>query len=345
MFEKLFLFNLVLAFCCVDTVQSKSFPHSSHRFLQSDDENWFCSLRGWNFGEWSDDGHIFYPYYRSSITSGNISSGDSKSSNDISKSSNYEQNNLLLRKEPDSYIIYNTESLRSCLRNKVLVLLGPSYMRDIWHSVVDLLHGVLTEDLLAYSQRNPPEKNVTVLGPGFENINFVHIHGWSDQKSWNHDVLRAIKMASNNTMLADNLIWDIRDESKETEESVNSAYFLRLAEFLYLCKKYNVHLVWMSQMVGTHIETSTGIPVRFLHQQGDHRIIKYLNLTIQYLNIYDFPFLDVFHMTRNCVSDKNVIKRWGSNNQGCVSSGHSHWYTARMKFQVFANYFCRDCIK
>ena len=317
----LLFISFVVALCGVYMVQSK---------LEDATNNpWYCSLNGWNFGEWSDDGHIFYPYYRSII--------------------NTDNSNTSLRKEPDSYIIYNTESLRSCLRNKTLVLFGPSYMRDVWHSLVDLLHGFATEDLESYRHYAPvPEKNITLLGPGFERVEYVGTHGF--RLSW-PSCLYAIERASNNVLLADNLIWDIKDDSEEKVDEVKSDYFLKLAEFLYLCKKNNVHLVWMSQMsAGVHVSkkgvaTSTGIPDQFLHQQSEDRIMNYLNLTIKYLHIYNFPFLDVYHMTRNCVSDEKIIKRLNDPVQGCVVHGHSHWYTARMKFQVFANYFCRDCIK
>ena len=86
-----------------------------------------------------------------------------------------------------SYHIFNTTTFRDCVGGKRIAFhLGPSYMRDLHRTAVDLLHGVNTEDVITYpnsTTRNPvPDLNSSITGPGFDNIRYFGLFGFT--QSW-----------------------------------------------------------------------------------------------------------------------------------------------------------------
>jgi hypothetical protein len=182
-------------------------------------------------------------------------------------------------------------------------------MRDLFRTAVDLLHGVNTEDVAKYPDYRVPTLNSLILGPGYDEIRFFRLNGFA--RDWNV-ILPAMNLSQNGVMLADNLHWDVQKSLPEhgnwTLSEVRGWYFEKLKVFLDLCKENNVTLIWMSQMSMLHKKYETTVPsyYRPIHAQ----IMSYLNETILLLRQYNIPFIDVYHMTRNCVTDEVVKQRW-----------------------------------
>lgn len=208
-----------------------------------------------------------------------------------------------------SYHIFNTETFRDCIRGKQITFLGPSYMRDLFRTAVDLLHGINTEDVTTYPHYTLPTINSTVSGPGFDKIRFFRVNGFA--KDWNV-TLQALNFSENAIMLADNFHWDVQkilpEHGNLTVSEVSEWYFGKLKVFLDLCKEHNVTLIWMSQMSLFHVAYDSTVPIYYRPMQD--RILSYLNETILLLREYNIPFIDVYHMTRNCITDKKVRQRW-----------------------------------
>ena len=69
-------------------------------------------------------------------------------------------------------------------------------------------------------------------------------------------------------------------------------------------------LIWISEIAGDHVSQPSTVPLIYRNGRSANRIMSYLDETILILRQYHIPFVDVYHMTRNCVTDKAVMNRW-----------------------------------
>jgi hypothetical protein len=274
----------------------------------------YCRMDSWILGNWSEDGHTYFP--------------DSlrRPSGDVTP---------VVR--GDGYKILTPTEARECLRGTHLAFLGPSYMRDVFTTLIDLLHDY---HRVGYHQMNPPEKNLTLLGSGYEHVEFLNANGfWRDYAKIEANIHRF----ANHTLIADELVWDINKATVEAMANdasmAEEIYFFNLRRFLVLCEKHNIRLIWMTQMSLEHGTGVSTVPVQFRQQQTDAAFQALLDRTIPMLNEFDIPWLDVFHMAGSCVTDPTETDP----TQPCNPSAHSNWYVSAMKMQMVLNHVCRGC--
>jgi len=277
----------------------------------------YCRGNGWILGNWSDDGHTYFPR---------------------AIRNPYNGSETQLRVE-DKYHIYTTDEARKCLRHKQFFLLGPSYMRDLMTALIDLLHGYPKDR--RYEKIAPPPLNVSVVGSGFEGVQFVHVNGF--MRRWN-TVAKWVPKMANATVIADELIWDVGFDivSKvflNHTFMARDTYFSNLRRFLNLCKQYDVNVIWMTQMSLEHRTGTDAVPTKYKPFQTDDLFRSLLVRTFPILEEYHVPWIDVFHMTGSCVTDPAETDK----RQTCNPSGHSHFYVSRMKLQMALNYYCNSC--
>ena len=279
----------------------------------------YCRLDSWIVGNWTTDGQVFLPRLQ------------------IRTDAAHE---MLPLGPQDRYHMYNTQETRDCLRGRKVYWLGPSYTRDCFTTLVDLLHGETRTD--KYTQMNPPPLNMELLGPGFEHLSYVSVGGFFQH--YFQRMLPAMDYLANQTVIADVLIWDIMEATQvalsNDAEMVTELYFLNLRRFLTLTRAHNVTLIWMTQMNFDNSDVGgwSTVPERFRSFQTPSLLERYLARTIPMLQEFGVPWLDVFHMTGSCITPKEELDLL---HNPCNPSAHSNWYVSRMKVQMVLNYLCR----
>jgi hypothetical protein len=280
-------------------------------------QQWYCRLDSWVLGEWTADGLTFQPRTL-------VSPSDEGVRTSLSPS--------------EQYHIYTPAEARDCLRGRPIAFLGPSYLRDMMTVLRDLLHGKPLRR--GWHNVNPDPVDTSLLGGGFERLELVTANGlW---RGWTK-IEEAIPRFAGETVVADNLVWDVNKAAIEAHHGSRSTavevYFLQLRRFLTLCKLHRVNLIWLTQMSIEHGKGISTAPAIYRNAQTDEVFLALLSRTIPMLEEFDVPWLDVFHMAGNCVTDPTETDP----SQPCNASAHSNWYVSLMKVHMLLNYLCRGC--
>eukprot|EP01135_Chromosphaera_perkinsii_P001531 Nk52_evm1s207 gene=Nk52_evmTU1s207 len=283
-----------------------------------------CRLDEWVMGVW--EGREYVPRVRLYPKEGfsHIQDGRVITHQDLLK----EKSNTELAAQ-FRYKMYSPEEARECVKGKRMVVIGDSYMRNMFIGLSDLISGNLS-DTYDRVWRNHQIDPLQYNGTNLHMISPMYMSFWEHANEHIYFNLTLLRQAD--LIVAGILVHDIKKEVNERPELATwkiedwihlyESYLHRLVE---VTKRYKLPLVWVT---GPAYKKSQ-IPAQYQKYQNDERSMKFHVVAYQLMRKHNIPFVDLVHMTKSCTDP------------GCVGEGHHlSRYASRMKATIVMNYFC-----